>query len=104
MVAAAAATERPEALDAVLAAGGTITLDDVKQLVKEQGWTAPRGLALLLSRGAPPVPADVPPGMVVPWKACPVYSLLESFYKEQDGVSCAAQHALCTAAWRVHGS
>lgn len=90
LVAGAAATERPEVLDAVLAAGGTITLNDVNALATNQGWVAPRALPLMLSRGVPPVPANVPPVQVVPWSSCPIYALLECFPEKQGEASCCS--------------
>ncbi len=99
LVASAAAGGRPEALDAVLAAGGTITLNDVNWFAGMGERQSPQGLALLLSRGVPLVPADVPPGQVVWWSACPVYALLQGFCDQLDLVRRSSGDAMMLRSW-----
>lgn len=80
LVVAAAATGQPEALDALLAAGGAITLQAVNAAVQRGvRWDAEESmvmLRLLLSRGVPAVPAEVP-DTAAALQTCPIYVLLE---------------------------
>lgn len=88
LVATAASTELPEVLDAVLAAGGAVTLNDVNLLATARGWASnPGALALLLSRGVPPVPVEAPAGQEVPWGVCPIYAVLQMVNDELAYVS-----------------
>lgn len=94
LVAAAASTGQPQALDAVLAAGGTLTLQAVTEVVENVSkfYDSPESsqatLRLLLSRHAPPVPAEVPDvGAAI--RVCPLYSALCQFGSDCELVSAA---------------
>lgn len=111
LVAAAAATGQAQALDAVLAAGGAVTLQALSAVISRSGvwlnsWLdAERSLSalrLLLSRHVPPVPAAVPDtGSAI--LACPIYALLDAYDYDEGEVSAAAPGA-CPAGVGRHAS
>lgn len=106
LVASAAASERSEALDAVFAAGGTVTLNDINRFSVLR-WRSPQGLALLLNRGVPPVTIESPPGQVFPWSACPIYTLLQGFSHKwvlvrHNSTCCGLRYRCCARPMRQH--
>ena len=92
VVLAAAATGRGDALDAVLAAGGGVSISVLRMGEgEEQQWGAgpavgpAKQLQLLLSRGVPPVPKESSDLSVNP-----IYCLLECQRDKQHAVSVSA--------------
>lgn len=82
---AAAVSGRPEALDAVLAAGGGVSLQAVVGVLQDGSLASSeraRALDLLLSRGAP----HVPEGGVAGLDCCPVYAQLGCQRARQEEV------------------
>ena len=92
LVVAAASTGQPGALDAVLAAGGAVTLQALNNVMGRVGWrdggSSLATLRLLLSRHVPPVPAEVPDRRIA-IRACPIYALLQLHMTQQCFVSLA---------------
>lgn len=108
LVRAAAGTRRAAVLDAVLAAGGAITLNTVRSAVhhaaRDHCWelhhtdecvneAGLRALKLLLSRGRPRVQRmcepDLPQGTAdyPTYTACPIYAALHAFHCHLESVS-----------------
>lgn len=87
LVCAAANSGCAEVLDAVLAAGGAVTLNAINSAVgRAADVRNTRALQLLLSRGRPAVPSDAAalgcPGVGandITYVACPVYTTLDNF-------------------------
>lgn len=93
VVAAAAAAGAP-LLDAVLAAGGGVSLSALHSVLQHATEGGPSTLRLLLSCGVPLVPGDDEPAHL---ESCPLYAVLQHFHEEQEGV-----RGLHARLWCIH--